>query len=90
MDFNLIMYYTPLGEGVLGEEWTIYSWIQAAGTVLAFIALSDYYHELSQILVNIEATIFIVNIGFIILVGGTLIYSKGDEKEVARAIRKQI
>lgn len=53
---NLAMFYTPLGSGKLGEEWTVYSWVQAAG--------------------------------FVVLVGGTFVYGRGDEKEVARAIEE--
>jgi len=26
-----VLFYTPLGMGKLGESWSIYSWIQAAG-----------------------------------------------------------
>ena len=26
-----ILFYTPLGMGKLGESWSVYSWIQAAG-----------------------------------------------------------
>lgn len=28
---DLVLFYTPLGMGKLGESWSIYSWIQAAG-----------------------------------------------------------
>lgn len=26
-----VLFYTPLGLGKLGESWSVYSWIQAAG-----------------------------------------------------------
>lgn len=26
-----VLFYTPLGMGKLGESWSVYSWIQAAG-----------------------------------------------------------
>lgn len=51
---DLLLFYTPLGMGKLGESWSVYSWIQAAG--------------------------------FVVLVTGTVIYGKGDEKEVAEEI----
>ena len=28
---DLLLWYTPLGFGTLGESWSKYSWIQAAG-----------------------------------------------------------
>lgn len=28
---GLLLFYTPLGFGKLGESWSVYSWIQAAG-----------------------------------------------------------
>lgn len=28
---DLLLFYTPLGLGKLGESWSVYSWIQAAG-----------------------------------------------------------
>lgn len=28
---DLLLFYTPLGMGKLGESWTVYSFIQAAG-----------------------------------------------------------
>lgn len=31
---DLMLFYTPLGEGKLGEAWTKYSWVQAAGFVV--------------------------------------------------------
>ncbi|KAL4445807.1 hypothetical protein ABPG77_009006 [Micractinium sp. CCAP 211/92] len=31
---DLVLFYTPLGMGKLGESWSIYSWIQAAGFVV--------------------------------------------------------
>jgi hypothetical protein len=31
---DLLLFYTPLGEGKLGEAWTRYSWVQAAGFVV--------------------------------------------------------
>jgi len=53
---DLILFYTPLGMGKLGESWTSGSWIQAAG--------------------------------FGILVAGTVIYGRGDEKEVEQGIQE--
>lgn len=51
---DLLLFYTPLGLGKLGESWNAYSWLQAAG--------------------------------FIVLVVGTIVYGKGDEKEIAEEI----
>lgn len=51
---DLVLYYTPLGMGKLGESWSSYSLLQAAG--------------------------------FAVLVSGTIIYGKGDEKEIAEEI----
>lgn len=31
---DLLLFYTPLGMGQLGESWSVYSWIQAAGFVV--------------------------------------------------------
>lgn len=31
---GLLLYYTPLGVGQLGESWSVYSWLQAAGFVV--------------------------------------------------------
>ncbi|PRW59396.1 Solute carrier family 35 member F6 isoform B [Chlorella sorokiniana] len=31
---DLVLFYTPLGLGKLGESWSVYSWIQAAGFVV--------------------------------------------------------
>ena len=31
---DLLLFYTPLGMGKLGESWSVYSWIQAAGFVV--------------------------------------------------------
>ncbi|KAL4425802.1 hypothetical protein ABPG75_009818 [Micractinium tetrahymenae] len=31
---DLVLFYTPLGMGKLGESWSVYSWIQAAGFVV--------------------------------------------------------
>lgn len=31
---GLLLYYTPLGMGKLGESWNSYSWVQAAGFVI--------------------------------------------------------
>lgn len=28
---DLLLFYTPLGLGKLGESWNAYSWVQAAG-----------------------------------------------------------
>lgn len=47
---GLLLYYTPLGGGKLGESWNAYSWIQA--------------------------------IGFVVLVSGTVVYGKGDDKQL--------
>jgi len=51
---DLLLFYTPLGMGKLGESWSKYSWIQAAG--------------------------------FVVLVAGTVVYGRGDEKEVVKEI----
>ncbi|KAI7844374.1 hypothetical protein COHA_002172 [Chlorella ohadii] len=51
---DLVLFYTPLGLGKLGESWSVYSWIQAAG--------------------------------FVVLVTGTVVYGKGDERAVAEEI----
>ena len=55
---DLILFYTPLGLGKLGESWTSGSWIQAAG--------------------------------FGILVAGTVIYGRGDEKAVEQGIQEGV
>jgi hypothetical protein len=55
---DLILFYTPLGMGKLGESWTSGSWIQAAG--------------------------------FGILVAGTVIYGRGDEKAVEQDIQEGV
>ncbi|GAB4819565.1 hypothetical protein N2152v2_006611 [Parachlorella kessleri] len=55
---GLLMFYTPLGFGKLGESWSVYSWIQAAG--------------------------------FVVLVSGTLVYSKGDEKAVRQELEEEL
>jgi hypothetical protein len=34
LQVGLLLYYTPLGMGKLGESWTAYSFIQAAGWVM--------------------------------------------------------
>lgn len=47
---GLLLFYTPLGGGRLGESWNRYSWIQA--------------------------------LGFVVLVSGTMVYGKGDDKEI--------
>lgn len=47
---DLILYYTPLGMGRLGEKWDKYSYLQAAG--------------------------------FVVLFAGTVIYGRGEDKEL--------
>ena len=39
---DLVLFYTPLGLGKLGESWSIYSWIQAAGFVVLVIGTMVY------------------------------------------------
>lgn len=53
---GLLLFYTPLGFGQLGERWTVFSFMQAAG--------------------------------FVVLVGGTMIYGRGDENEEKVAMQE--
>ncbi|GIL90033.1 hypothetical protein Vretimale_18135 [Volvox reticuliferus] len=41
---DLLLYYTPLGLGQLGESWSIYSWLQAAGFVVLVSGTLVYRH----------------------------------------------
>jgi hypothetical protein len=43
---DLLLFYTPLGMGKLGESWSIYSYLQARATQLA--APSLMLHTLKQ------------------------------------------
>lgn len=39
---DLLLFYTPLGLGKLGESWSMYSWIQAAGFVVLVVGTIVY------------------------------------------------
>jgi drug/metabolite transporter (DMT)-like permease len=39
---DLLLFYTPLGMGKLGESWSMYSWVQAAGFVVLVIGTIVY------------------------------------------------
>lgn len=39
---DLVLFYTPLGMGKLGESWSGYSWVQAAGFVVLVVGTVVY------------------------------------------------
>ncbi|KAG2447436.1 hypothetical protein HYH02_007761 [Chlamydomonas schloesseri] len=41
---DLLLFYTPLGLGQLGESWSVYSWLQAAGFVVLVSGTLVYRH----------------------------------------------
>ncbi|KAG2422797.1 hypothetical protein HXX76_015744 [Chlamydomonas incerta] len=41
---DLLLFYTPLGMGQLGESWSVYSWLQAAGFVVLVSGTLVYRH----------------------------------------------
>lgn len=55
---DLGLFYTPLGFGQLGESWSQYSLLQAAG--------------------------------FVVLVGGTLVYGRGDEEGAKQELQEAV
>lgn len=50
---DLILFYTPLGMGRLGESWSVFSWIQAAGFVV-LVAGTVVYGKGDELVVTQE------------------------------------
>lgn len=50
---DLILFYTPLGMGKLGESWSVFSWIQAAGFIV-LVAGTVVYGKGDELVVTQE------------------------------------
>ena len=82
LQVDLLLFYTPLGGGTLGESWSVYSYIQALGcdttAPVQLLSSDPGYCPGLQTDHRVRSACLC---RFVVLVCGTLVYGKGDEHE---------